>query len=148
MARQKHRQDGQCPVARSLEQVGDAWSLLIVRNAFDGMRRYGEFLDDLGIARNILADRLRRLVEAGILEQVAAADGGSHSEYALTRRGKDLFPVIVGLRQWGEAHLYGKGERHSKLVARADGKPLPPMRPLGRDGRPLEADDTLVKRIA
>ena len=73
-----------CPVARSVDLIGDRWSLLIVRNAFDGMRRFGDFQRDLGVARNILADRLRKLVDAGILAMQGASDGTSYQEYVLT----------------------------------------------------------------
>ncbi len=94
-----------CPVARALDAIGDWWSLLIVRDAFDGLRRFGDFQKNLGIAKGMLTTRLRTLVELGVLEQVAASDGSAYHEYVLTKRGHDLFPVVVGLRQWGEAHL-------------------------------------------
>src|SRR3954471_5383869 len=90
-----------CPVARSLEAVGDAWSMLVVRDAFAGKRRFGEFVESLGIARNILTDRLRKLVAAGVLERVPAADGSAFREYALTEKGRGLFLVLVALGQWG-----------------------------------------------
>jgi DNA-binding HxlR family transcriptional regulator len=72
-----------------------------VRDAFDGMRRFGEFQESLGIARNILTDRLRLLVEAGVLDVAPASDGTAYQEYVLTPKGEALFPVIVTLRQWG-----------------------------------------------
>ena len=108
-----------CPVARALDAIGDWWSLLIVRDAFDGLRRFGDFQKNLGIAKGMLTTRLRTLVELGVLEQVAASDGSAYQEYALTKRGHDLFPVVVGLRQWGEAHLYARGEPHSVLLDQA-----------------------------
>src|SRR4051812_47488381 len=91
-----------CPIARSLDAVGDAWSMLVVRDAFAGKRRFGEFVESLGIARNILTDRLQRLVTRGILEQVPTADGGAYREYRLTERGRGLFLVLMAIRQWGE----------------------------------------------
>src|ERR1700751_3546279 len=89
-----------CPVARALDAIGDWWSLLIVRDAFDGLRRFGDFQHNLGIAKGMLTTRLRKLVELGVLELVPASDGSAYQEYALTRKGRDLFPVVVSLRQW------------------------------------------------
>jgi DNA-binding HxlR family transcriptional regulator len=94
-----------CPVAQSLEVVGDWWSLLIVRDAFGGKRRFGEFQKSLGVAKNILTTRLRKLVAAGVLEQVPASDGSAYQEYALTEKGRGLFLVIMALKQWGEMQL-------------------------------------------
>jgi DNA-binding HxlR family transcriptional regulator len=91
-----------CPVAQSLEVVGDWWSLLIVRDAFVGKRRFGEFQKSLGVAKNILTTRLRKLVAGGVLEQVPASDGSAYQEYALTEKGRGLFLVITALKQWGE----------------------------------------------
>ena len=111
-----------CPVARSVDLLGDRWSLLIVRNAFDGMTRFGDFQRSLGVARNILSDRLRKLVEAEILTLQGASDGTAYQEYVLTDKGERLFPVIVALRQWGEQNLFAQGERHSLLVDRRTGR--------------------------
>lgn len=148
MARKKSLGDSPCPVARAVDIVGDRWSLLIVRDAFDGIRRFSEFQANLGIARNILADRLRTLEKAGVLEAVPAADGSAYRDYVLTPRGKSLFPVIVTLRQWGEGHLFARGEPRSKLVERATGKTVPRLVLLGSDGQPLAPDHTAVKKVA
>lgn len=136
-----------CPVARSVALIGDRWSLLIVRNAFDGMRRFGDFQRDLGVARNILADRLRKLVDAGILAMQGASDGTSYQEYVLTDKGESLFPIVVALRQWGEQHLFERGERHSLLIDRRTGKPVPLMAPAAQDGTALKAQDTEVQKV-
>lgn len=136
-----------CPVARSVDLIGDRWSLLIVRNAFDGMRRFGDFQRDLGVARNILADRLRKLVDAGILAIQGASDGTSYQEYVLTDKGESLFPIVVALRQWGEQHLFERGERHSLLIDRRTGKPVPLMAPAAQDGTALKAQDTDVQKV-
>ena len=136
-----------CPVARSVDLIGDRWSLLIVRNAFDGMRRFGDFQRDLGVARNILADRLRKLVDAGILAMQGASDGTSYQEYVLTDKGERLFPIVVALRQWGEQHLFERGERHSLLIDRRTGKPVPLMAPAAQDGTALKAQDTDVQKV-
>src|SRR3954466_2929162 len=92
-----------CPVARSVDAVGDWWSLLIVRDAFDGSRRFGEFQRSLGVAKNILSARLKSLVDQGIL---CVEPAGAYNEYVLTPKGEALFPVIVALRQWGEAFAF------------------------------------------
>ncbi|TWC65101.1 HxlR family transcriptional regulator [Herbaspirillum sp. SJZ099] len=135
-----------CPVGRSLDIVGDRWALLIVRDAFDGLRRFGEFRDNLGVARNILTDRLKKLTEAGILDSVPASDGSAYQEYVLTKKGEALLPVVIGLRQWGEQHLFAPGERHSQLVEKKSGKPVPRMQPTGHDGKPLAAHQVEVKK--
>lgn len=135
----------ECPVARALDAIGDWWSLLIVRDAFDGLRRFGDFQQNLGIAKGMLSARLHKLVRLGVLELVPASDGSAYQEYALTKKGRDLFPVVVGLRQWGEAHLYARGERHSDLVDQA-GQPVGKLVLPSRDGRPLTWSDTTVRK--
>ena len=136
-----------CPVARSLDSLGDWWSLLIIRDTFDGLRRFGDFQKNLGIAKGMLAARLHKLVELGVLEQVAASDGSAYQEYALTKKGRDLFHVIVSLRQWGEAHLYARGEAHSVLVDQT-GQPVRELQLPSRAGRRLTWSDTRVKKVA
>ncbi|MFB7850382.1 winged helix-turn-helix transcriptional regulator [Streptomyces sp. NPDC056053] len=142
------RLDGSdCPVARSVDAIGDWWALLIVRDAFDGSRRFGEFQRSLGIAKNILATRLRELVGSGILDLVPAAGGGARHEYVLTARGRDLFPVVVALRQWGEAHFFDPGEPHSEMVDLRDGRTPRTLEVRAADGRPLGPDDVTVRKI-
>ncbi|TCC20404.1 winged helix-turn-helix transcriptional regulator [Kribbella speibonae] len=133
-----------CPVARSVDAVGDWWSLLIVRDAFDGSRRFGDFQRSLGVAKNILSARLRSLVDNGILETVPA---GARHEYALTSKGEALFPVIVALRQWGEAYAFAPGEPHSQLLDRRDQQPLRPLEARAADGRLLTPADTEVRKV-
>lgn len=130
-----------CPVARSLEAVGDWWSLMIVRDAFFGKRRFGEFLASLGIARNILTDRLKKLTAHGILEQVPASDGSAYKEYVPTERARGLYLVLIALRQWGQGCLMAAGEREVVLVDRTDGKPVRPLALLAHDGRELGPED-------
>ncbi|MBB6559202.1 DNA-binding HxlR family transcriptional regulator [Acidovorax soli] len=148
MSQRKSAMAETCPVARSLDLVGDRWSLLIVRDAFDGTRRFGDFQRGLGVARSILADRLRRLVEEGILAVQPASDGSSYQEYVLTPRGEQLFPVVVALRQWGEQHLFGAGEARSQLLERATGLPIAPMQPHGAGGQVLGPWQTAVHKPA
>ncbi|WP_375309470.1 helix-turn-helix domain-containing protein [Bradyrhizobium sp. A5] len=137
--------EASCPVARALDAIGDVWSLLIVRDAFDGLRRFGDFQKNLGIAKGMLSARLHRLVELGVLEPVPASDGSAYQEYALTKKGRDLFPVVVSLRQWGEANLYARGEAHSDLVDEA-GQPVGKLVLPSRAGRPLAWSDTRVRK--
>ncbi|MFD4630140.1 winged helix-turn-helix transcriptional regulator [Streptomyces sp. NPDC058284] len=140
--------DSECPVARSVDAIGDWWSLLIVRDAFDGSRRFGEFQRSLGVAKNILATRLRTLVDGGVLASVPASDGSAYREYVLTPKGKALFPVIVALRQWGEQHFFAPDEPHSQLVDRRREQRLRPLEVLSADGRRLNPDDTTVHKVS
>ena len=137
--------DPKCPVARALDLVGDRWSLLIVRDAMDGARAFTDFQQRTGIARNILTDRLRRLVERGVLDRETAASG-KRQVYTLTAAGRDLFTVVVALRQWGEAHAFAPGEAHSVLVDEA-GRPLPELRPVDASGNAAEAGTTSVRKV-
>jgi DNA-binding HxlR family transcriptional regulator len=130
----------ECPVARSLSVVGDWWSLLIVRDAFVGRRRFGEFHDSLGIARNILTTRLRKLVDHGVLEQVPASDGSAYREYALTESGRRLFPVLVALLEWGESCTAGPKKSGTVLVDRKRGEPVR-LELRAKDGRLLAPAD-------
>lgn len=99
--------DQVCSIARALEVVGERWSLLIVRDALLGLRRFEEFQDSLGIARNVLADRLGRLVSAGVLERVRYQQRPDRFEYRLTAMGQQLFIPVLALMQWGDEHLAG-----------------------------------------
>lgn len=92
----------ECPVARTLEAIGDRWSLMIIRDAFDDIRRFSEFQKSLGVAKNILAARLKTLVEVGVFDVRPASDGSAYKEYVLTEKGREIFPVVVSMRQWGE----------------------------------------------
>lgn len=92
----------ECSVARTLEVVGDKWTLLVLRDAFYGVRRFEDFARDLGIARNVLTDRLTRLVDAGVLERRKYEERPPRSEYRLTRKGRDLLPVILTMMHWGD----------------------------------------------
>jgi len=123
-----------CPVARSVEAVGDWWSLLIVRDAFTGKKRFGEFQKSLGVAKNILAARLKKLVTDGVLELAPASDGSAFKEYALTAKGRGLLPVIAALGQWG------CDGSEFLLVDRKKGK-LVKLELRAEDGRNLAPDD-------
>ena len=136
--------DPDCPVARALDLVGDRWSLLVIRDAMDGARTFTEFQRRTGIARNILSDRLRKLSTHGLLAQ-RTAPTGRRLEYVLTDSGRDLFPVLLTLRQWGERYAFEPGEPHSTLVDEG-GARVPDFAPVGADGAPLTADSTRVRK--
>jgi|SRR5438105_15757710 len=104
----------QCSIARTLEVVGEWWTMLIIRDAFSGVRRFDDFQRSLGIARNVLAGRLQTLVEHDILERRRYQERPDRFEYRLTPRGRDLYPVIVGLLGWGDRWA-------------TDGDPAPPV---------------------
>ncbi|KAF2990191.1 helix-turn-helix transcriptional regulator [Methylocystis sp. MJC1] len=139
--------DAGCPVARALDVIGEWWSLLIIRDAFDGVRRFSEFQNGLGIAKGMLATRLRDLTERGILETAPASDGSAYKEYVLTEKGRGLYLVIVALRQWGEDHLYGADEPRSSLIDNESGTPVARLELRAQDGRPLGWRDTRVQKI-
>lgn len=147
MAGKRNNAAEPCPVARGVDLVGERWALLIVRDAFDGVRRFGDFQRGLGVARNILADRLRQLVDAGILASQPASDGSAYQEYVLTPKGEDLFPVIVALRRWGERHLFADGESHSVLVRRDTGEAIGDLSLRTAGGKELAAADVYVKKL-
>ncbi|MEZ2370979.1 winged helix-turn-helix transcriptional regulator [Arthrobacter sp. RCC_34] len=136
--------DPECPVARTLDLVGDRWSFLIIRDAMDNARSFTDFQQRTGVARNILTDRLRRLVDRGILERETAASG-RRQVYVLTDAGRDLFTVIVALRQWGERYAFNDDETHSELVDE-NGDPLARLRPTDGRGHRVGVDSTAVRR--
>jgi DNA-binding HxlR family transcriptional regulator len=131
--------DGQnCSVARALEVVGERWTLLIVRDAFLGLRRFDEFQENLGIARNVLTDRLNKLVDEGLLERVRYSERPERYEYRLTKMGRDLNIALAGLRQWGDKYLSDKPP--ILLRRKADKRPvIAALVPKGTDT--LRADE-------
>jgi DNA-binding HxlR family transcriptional regulator len=139
--------DSTCPVARTIDIVGDKWSLLIIRDAFDGIRRFSQFQRSLGIAKNILAARLRDLVDAGVLRTEPAPGGSAYQEYVLTEKGEDLFALLISLRQWGQDYAFGPGEQHSVLVDAATGEPVPRLSYTTPEGRPVQGGQTRVRKV-
>ena len=134
-----------CPIARSLEAIGDWWSLLIIREALFGLRRFGEFQSKLGMAKNILAARLRSLVDHGILATAPASDGSAYQEYVLTPKGRGTFPILVALRQWSEEFDDHPEQIATILIDREKGRPIKKLEMHAEDGRLLTPADTLVK---
>ncbi len=100
----------QCPIARSLEHVGEWWSILILRDAFQGVARFDQFQKSLGIAPNMLTRRLNALVESGMLERRRYSERPPREEYVLTERGRDFQPVVWAMMAWGNKHLAPEGE--------------------------------------
>ena len=130
-----------CAIARALDVVGDWWSLLIIRDAVGGLRRFGEFQKHLGAPKNILAMRLKALVQCGILELAPASDGSAYHEYLLTNKGRALLPTLVALAQWGGDFLFEKEEECNLPVDLARSKPLKKLKLVARDGRELAPTD-------
>lgn len=126
-----------CSIARSLEEVGEWWSLLIVRECMQGSTRFDEFQSELGIARNVLTTRLERLTELGILERFPLEDRANTEGYRLTKKGEDLHPVIVALMQWGDRWLAKNGRPPTLVVEDATGRPVDEIAVRGKGGRAL-----------
>ena len=133
-----------CSVARALDLLGEWWTILIIREAFTGARRFEDFQQRLGIARNVLTSRLRRLTEHGVLERVAAQEGGRRKVYRLTRMGRDLLPVLVALMQWGDRWITGPGREPVRLVERASGLGISRLTVQSPHGRSLGLKDLKV----
>jgi DNA-binding HxlR family transcriptional regulator len=130
-----------CGIARSLQVVGDWWSLLIIRDAFHGHERFGHFQKSLGLAKNILSTRLKKLVDAQIFSIEADANSALSHRYVLTPKGESLYPILVALWQWGEENCFKRDELKFVMVDKVKGKPLVKMQPTSQDGRVLGPRD-------
>ncbi len=133
-----------CSVARALSIVGDRWTLLVLRDCFFGVRRFEEFEARLGIARHVLADRLKKLTQAGVLEKVAYQERPRREEYRLTEKGRDLHPVMVMLAQWGDRHMAGKDGPPLERVHKLCGKVMDMVPVCSECGEPVLARDVSV----
>jgi DNA-binding HxlR family transcriptional regulator len=145
MVKRTSLEHADCPIARALDAIGDWWSLLIIRDALLGRRRFGEFQKSLGLAKNILTVRLRALADRGILATRPASDGSAFQEYVLTPKGRALFPVLVALRQWSEEFDEQPEEISTILVDRESGRPVRKLELHARDGRLLGFGDTALR---
>lgn len=132
-----------CPIARSLERVGEWWSILILRDAFRGLTRFEEFQKSLGIAPNMLSRRLAALVEAGMLERRRYSERPPRDEYVLTKRGRDFQSVLVALMAFGNRHFAPEGVS-VQVVDAVTGEPADPVLVDRRTGRPLVEPDFMV----
>jgi DNA-binding HxlR family transcriptional regulator len=133
-----------CSIAATLELIGERWTLLIIRDAFLGIRRFDDFHARLGIARNVLAARLERLIEHGLLRRVRYHDRPPRYEYRLTAAGLDLWPVLVALMHWGDQHAAPAGP--PLLLRHADcGGTLDDRRTCTKCAKPLTPNDVLAQ---
>ncbi|MEM9130782.1 MAG: helix-turn-helix domain-containing protein [Actinomycetota bacterium] len=112
-----------CSIAATLAVIGDRWTLLILRDVFRGVRRFGQLQEDLGIAKNLLADRLAKLVERGVLERVPYQERPVRYEYRLTAKGADLSTALIALMGWGD-RWYAKDGAPTVLIHQACGTPI------------------------
>jgi DNA-binding HxlR family transcriptional regulator len=133
--------DMNCSIARALDQVGEWWSLLIVRECTQGSSRFAEFQSGLGIAKNVLASRLERLTELGILERFPLEERANSDGYRLTKKGEELYPILVALMQWGDRWATPSGKPSVALVDDTTGTPIETISVHGKDGRPLSFHD-------
>lgn len=129
-----------CSLAQTLDIVGERWTLLILRDAFLGVRKFGQFQDNLGIARNILTSRLTRLVDEGIFEKTAATQGG-HADYRLTIKGLALQPILLSMTHWGDEFKANPDGVRLTFVERKTQLPIRPMSAISQDGRSLSPRD-------
>jgi DNA-binding HxlR family transcriptional regulator len=130
----------QCPIARSLERVGEWWSILILRDALHGLTRFDQFQESLGIAPNMLTRRLNALVEAGLLERRRYSEHPPRDEYVLTERGRDFRPVVLSLLAWGNRHFAPEGAS-VVLVDRRTGGTVDPILADPATGQPVDEPD-------
>src|SRR6201747_2010158 len=130
----------QCPIARSLERVGEWWSILILRDALHGLRRFDEFQKSLDIAPNMLTRRLNALVDAGLLERRRYSERPPRDDYVPTARGRDFRPVLIALLAWGNKHFAPEGAS-VQLVDTGTGAAVDPIMVDGATGRPIKAPE-------
>jgi len=142
--REDLRQAAECGLPAALDVMGERWSFLILRAAFNGLIHFEDFSSQLGIARNILSNRLARLVEHGVLARVACDHDRRKVEYRVTEKGSDLLPAMLALRQWGEKYTM-KVPSNPVLVDARDGEPIAPIAIRAHDGRDLGWHDLCWK---
>lgn len=130
-----------CGIAQALEVLGDWWTLLIVRDAFFGVRRFGDFERSLGIAKNVLSSRLQRLVDNGVLTLVDVGSEGTHFEYHLSEKGEALLPVLTALREWSDEWVFGRGNEPVIVKDRRTGRRIPKLCVTDAEGRALSRRD-------
>ncbi len=136
-----------CPLPAAVELIGEKWAFLILRGALNGLKHFEEFQAGLGIARNILSDRLGKMVAGGILERRPDPEDGRRVIYSLTAKGEGLLPVVLALRQWGEQ--WGYGSMNIVLADRRDSRPVRKICVQSHDGRELKLGDlTWIDREA
>jgi DNA-binding HxlR family transcriptional regulator len=127
-----------CGIAQALERVGDWWSLLIVRDAFFGVSRFAQFEASLGISKNILTDRLQKLVEHGILERERLNEPGHRFEYKLTHQGRDLWLVLTAMRLWSDRWVFGDDQVPLIVRERGTGRRVAGLLAVDENGDPID----------
>jgi len=130
-----------CGVAQALDQLGDSWTLLIIRDALMGATRFQQFESNLGIAKNVLSDRLSKLVENGVLSKERLDEPGQRFEYELTPKGRDLWILITAMRLWSDKWVFGEAEVPVKFRERATGREVARLVAVDADGVPVDASD-------
>ena len=135
-----------CSVARTVSVIGDRWTLLVLRDCFLGVRRFEDFQQRLGISRPMLVDRLRKLVEAGVLKKVAYQESPTRYEYRLTPKGLDLHPVLMAIVHWGDVHKAGKSGRPLLHRHAGCGHHFDPVTVCSECHAPVHAKDVAVER--
>lgn len=131
-----------CPVSRTVDIVGDKWTLMILRDAFEGATRFSQLQRSLGVAKNILSNRLHQLVAADVLAVRPDAGGSAYHEYVLTNRGRELFHLVVALREWGADNAFDDDEPRTTFVDDRSGATLPRLRYETPDGVAIRPEDT------
>lgn len=134
-----------CSIASALDIIGEGWTILILREAFFGSRRFEEFQKHLGIARNILTVRLNKLCEHGVLARTPIKAGAKRNEYRLTPMGRDLYAVLIGLTQWGDRWLLQPEGAPVVFVERTTGKEVANVEIFTKDGKKLRPQDLAVR---
>ena len=134
-----------CSVARTVSVIGDRWTLLVLRDCFLGVRRFEVFQERLGISRPMLADRLRKLVEAGVLRRHRYEETPPRHEYRLTPKGRDLHPVIMAIVHWGDVHMAGRAGRPLLHRHAGCGQLFDPVTVCSECGEPLQAREVGVE---
>lgn len=131
-----------CAIAQTLNQVGDWWTLLIVRDAMmKGARRFSDFHESTGIAKNILTDRLNKLVSNGIMKREEVGVRGQRQEYVLTERGEALFPILMAMQQWGDKWIYGQDDAPVEVYDTRTGEQLAPIQVANESGEEVTHRD-------
>lgn len=133
--------DFACSWARTAEIIGDKWTIMILRDMFGGVQSFSDFKKRLGIAGNVLTDRLNQLCAQGIVEKRPIREGVERFDYVLTPRGRELFPIFVAMMQWGDKWLFGVEGEPIRMIDRQNGAPMQPMLVTAMDGRCLGPDE-------
>lgn len=136
--------NAQCSMARAMAVVGDRWSILILREAYYGTKRFDEFEYYIGVAPNILSNRLKRLVDAGIMQRVPLPEHSTRYEYVLTEKGRDFFPAYLALKRWGDNWLAEPEGPQVVFRERAAGREIEYPKLLAASGKPLRLEDVEV----